>query len=191
MKESTKKMIVGGFFAFLMIASIAGFALNFVSGGGNVQKYNGFKFVYRGQNWQTQINGKTHDFFFFPGELEYITLAKDVNNFLKKDHKVITVTYDQNSTIASNLAEAQYILEQELLDKITVTRALTNNTGTQLPKADCVDATEKNPVIKLAEGNESIVKLENNCLTLQAVNLNDLYETTERISYAALGVMNG
>jgi hypothetical protein len=136
----------------------------------------------------SKVNGVQRSFIFFPGDLEYIQIPDDVKTLLAKPS--LTVTYDSNSTLSSNLGEAQYYFEVQLADSKIIERAITNNEGIELPQKSCADATEAQPVIELIESNQSIIKADGNCIKIQALDAFDLYQQTERVVYTILGVMS-
>ncbi len=187
MEEKTKKMVVALFFAFLMVASVVGFAVNFVSQSSNVLEYHDYKFKVNQNSFETEINGQPKEFLFFPGDIEWIELPEGTKELLES--AVIAATYAPNSTIVEQLAEAQYYLESQLTDKLVIERTLTNSTGTSLPEKDCSSATAEYPVIKLQDADNTSIILENNCLIISASNFYDLMQQTERVVYSAFGVM--
>jgi len=104
-------------------------------------------------------------------------------------HKpVLTVTYDRESDIADNLGEAQYYFELQLGDDKVIERAVINDDDV-LPKKTCDDATEAQPVIEIRSSESSSIVAEGNCIKVNALDAYDLYQQTERIIYASLGVI--
>lgn len=188
MKEKTKKMVVGGFFAFLMVASVVGFAVNFVAAPTNSLDYYDHRFTITPQNtFKLDLDGQTREFLFFPGDIESVTLPESTKELFEK--AVVTVTYDPESELKETLAEAQYYFETQLDEKLVIERALTNSTGTALSEKSCESATEEQPIIMLNPTNESGITLENNCLKINAIDNYDLIQQTERVIYTILGVM--
>lgn len=187
MREETKKRIVAGFFAFLMVASVIGFAASFVGTSQSAKaKYNGYTFYPKQGFWEAKIDGEKRQFLFFPKDLESITLDEGVRQTLQAPG--FTVTYNPNSTMASALAEAQYYIETQASNKI-ITRALTNSTGTKLPEARCTDGTPNRPVIELRESNTSAIRKENNCIIIESQDDYDLAQSVERITYHLLKII--
>ncbi|MBI4146550.1 hypothetical protein HY489_04395 [Candidatus Woesearchaeota archaeon] len=179
------KTIMGIFIAAIMVFSIFGVTIEYFAGSDTL-KYNGYTFRQVNNQLLTRINGKDYTFASFPADLEYIQLTEETKKLLQK--QVLVVTYDTNHTYAEASAQIQYYLETQLDSKI-IQRALTNNTNTALPQADCSTATESQPVLQLTYANTSSIKTENNCLTLKAVDPYDLLRQAERITYHVLGIM--
>ncbi len=183
-----KKMWIGLFIAFIMVFSIFGFIIDFaIQPTTQKMEYGEYTFTSTKQGYRTKVNGNEMLFLFFPGDLEYYTLTDETKQLLQAP--VYTVTYDPNSTIAPNLAEAQYYLEQQLQNIKYIERALTNNTDTTLPQKTCTDATTAQPVIELLEANVTTIVTEGTCIKVKSSDPYDLYRQTERIIYHILGVM--
>ncbi len=185
----SKKLIGLGIIGIMILSTLALVVVDFASNsGGGTLKYNGYKFTLAGEQYRAKVNGIQRSFIFFPGDLEYIQIPDDVKALLAKP--ILTVTYDSNSTLSSNLGEAQYYFEVQLTDSKIIERAITNNDGIELSQKSCADATEAQPVIELIESNQSIIKADGNCIKIQALDAFDLYQQTERVVYTILGVMS-
>lgn len=185
----SKKLIGLGIIGIMILSTLALVVVDYASNSsGGTLKYNGYKFTLVEQQYRAKVNGVQRSFIFFPGDLEYIQIPDDVKALLAKP--VLTVTYDPNSALSSNLGEAQYYFEAQLTDSKIIERAVTNNEGVELPQKTCADATETQPVIELLESNQSIIKAESNCVKIQALDAFDLYQQTERVVYTILGVMS-
>lgn len=184
-----RKKIAGIVIAGIMILSILGVVLdrNAPSSQAKQAPYGDYKFKPTQQGYTTKINGRDYIFFNFPGDIEYYLVSDEVTQLISAP--VYTVTYDPNSNISQNLAEAQYYMELQLADVKSIDRALTNSTDTALPQKTCADATTAQPVILLQQGKESTITAKNSCIIVQAMDPYDLYRQTERIIYTALGVM--
>ena len=179
-------MWIGLFIAFIMVFSIFGFIIDFaIQPTTQKMEYGDYTFTQTQQGYRAKVNGNEMLFLFFPGDLEYYTITDDTKQLLKAP--VYTATYDPNSTIAPNLAEAQYYLEQQLQDIKYIERALTNSTT--LPQKTCADATTAQPVIELLQANVTTIITENNCIKVKAIDPYDLYRQTERIIYEILGII--
>ena len=182
-----KKMVMGLFIAFIMIASIFGVVFDRFVAPSQSYEYGDFKFRVYNNQYIANINGKQHTFSFFPRDLEAIQVSDDVKALL--DQPVLTVAYDPNSDMAEAFGEAQYYFEVQL-DGKSIERALTDNTNfTSIPKKSCADATSSQPVIELRKSNESGIVADKNCLIINSLDQYDLYQQTERTIYTALGVM--
>jgi hypothetical protein len=183
-----KKLWMGLIIIFLMVSSIFGFMLGYrTESSVQTLKYGDFKFRAVQDQYMAVVNGVEHGFLFFPGDVEYITVNEDVKALL--DAPVLTVTYDPASAAADNLGEAQYYFEVQLERVKVIERALTDNEGTSLPQKSCEDATEAQPVIDIRIGDESSITAEGSCVIVSALDQYDLYQETERVIYAVLGVI--
>lgn len=181
-----KKTWMGLIIVFLMISSVFGFVFSFGGGGSNVQEYSEVKFRYVNNQWMARINGEDRGFLFFPGDLEYIDVPGEAKALLEEPG--IAVTYDPASNLSENFAEAQYYFEVQLDSKF-IERALTNSEGTSLPEKSCADATPTQPVILLTQEDESAIRVEGSCIIIASYDSFAVYQQTERVIYAVLGVM--
>ena len=182
-----KKVWIGLFIAFVMIFSVFGVVLDAMRPSQKLE-YNDFEFKFKDNQYFTKIDGVEHGFLFFPGDLEYVNVSVEMKSLLSAP--VVTVTYDPQSSIAEDLATAQYYFEAQLQGVKVVERALTNNTGTSLSQKSCADATDALPVVELRLAGESSIVLDNKCIILSAVDARDLFQETERVVYSVLGVMS-
>lgn len=180
-----KKVLIGLFFAFIMIFSIFGMVVEFLSPEEKLE-YGEYTFKIKNNQFFTKINGIERGFLFYPQDLEYITMPEEIKMLLSSP--VFTVTYNPQSDMAEDLASAQYYFEVQLQDKV-IERALTNNTDTSLPQKTCEDSTPENPVVELRQADESAITIDNTCIIIGAVDARDLYQQTERFIYTILGVM--
>ena len=187
MSENRRKMVVGAFIAFIMIASIFVVTLDYIFSPAQGLNYNGTKFTSGGNQLFAKINGKDYSFLVYPSDLEDIELSPAAKELLKA--QVLTVTYNPQSEMAQELASAQYYVEEQLKDVKIIDRAVLNNTGLVLSQKSCADGTASQPVIVLEMGNSSSVSVEENCINFTAFDAHDLLRMVERINYQALGVM--
>ena len=190
-KKINTKLLIGGFIAFIMITSMFGVLFYGFKAPADekINEYKGKTFKYRNRGFVTEINGQEVFFTTFPSELEDIKIDNLTKKLLQQDYFV--VTYDPHSNLATEMATAQYKLFEERLKPIKkyVTRALTNSTETVLPEKTCADATEKNPVILLEYGNETIITSEENCVIAKGSSAAGIYQVSDRIVYTMTGVM--
>lgn len=182
-----RKKVAGLFIIGIMVlSSLAFVVIDFTKSSGTSLKYGRFKFYSANNQYNVKINGKLHTFAFFPEDIEYAQLPDKAKNLLNAE--VLTITYDANSSIASNLAEAQYYFEYQLSEIKAIERAAMSEAGT-LPVRTCADATESQPVIELKQAEKSDITVNENCITVNFLDAYDLYQQTERIAYFVLGVM--
>ncbi|RJQ20319.1 hypothetical protein C4580_03965 [Candidatus Woesearchaeota archaeon] len=181
------KTFLGLFIAFLMVASIFGVTIDYFAQDTQSANYNGHKITFRQGLYHLALPDKTYTLNFHPQDLEYIELTPEIRTLL--DGPILTVTYDPSSGFAEAGANAQYYLESQLEGKKAIVRAVTNNTGTTLPQKTCADATPSEPILFLTSSDASGFTLENNCITVTAIDPSDLFSQTERVIYHLLGVI--
>ncbi len=185
--ERKKKMLVGGFIAFIMIASVFVVTLDYVFSSPNNLVYNDFVFRAGNNEWLAELNGKEKSFIFFPGDLEYIELSPEAKEILSAP--VLTVTYDASSELTSALATAQFYIEGQIKDVKIIDRAVLNNSGLSLEEKSCLNATVSQPVIELRSGNSSLFSQKDSCIRIEGIDSADILRFSERIIYHILGVM--
>ncbi len=182
-----QKKLIGLFIIGIMVASTIGlvvidYAQN--DGTGTI-KYNGIKFIQTADGYTAKVNGESKHFIFFPQDIEYVQLNEQVRALL--DQPVITITYDANSTLAPNYAEAQYYIELQTQNEKIIERAASVAVG-ELPAKTCADATPAQPVIQFEDGNSTITA-DGNCIRIASRDAYDAYQKTERLVYHLLKVI--
>lgn len=187
-----KKMLISLFIVFVMVLSTFGFILSYQTGGGQREEYNGHKLTITEQGTKVKFNGKSIYFNNFPTQLEDINMSAELKDILK-NAKMLTVVYNPGEEWAEAMAEVQYQAEQSLpkYTEIYVARGVTNakDFNYTLPEFTCKNATAGAPVLKLQEGNETEIILQNNCIIASAESENDFYRIYERILYVLVGIM--
>jgi hypothetical protein len=190
-KKINSKVLAGSVIIFLMVSSIFGvlfYGFNAPSED-RVNEYNGRIFKFKGGNFISDFEGKNVFFSFFPAELESISVDERAKVLLNNDFFV--VTYDPKSSLASDMALAQFKFFEERFKplKKDIVRALTETSGSVLEKKSCDDGTEKNPVIFFEYSNETKILGVDNCIVAKVSSAGDVYKVSDRISYLILGVM--
>jgi len=185
-------MLVGIVLGFLMVTSMFGFITAYTDQSQTTLQYNEFRFEQTTRGFATDVDGQTLEFSYFPESVESISVDQQVIDKLKGVN-ALTLTYDPESEINQSAALVQYnlgSLYEEALD-VYVTRALTNNTlFDSLPQADCEQATQFVPVVKLTKANQTRVSQQGNCILVEATSDVDMIRLQDRISYGLLGVIN-
>jgi len=180
--KNKNKIYFAIFIAFIMITSILGF---FYGGSEERFTYKGFSFNHVGEKWITHINGKSVDFDYFPGDVDYINLS-DVIISKIKNSKMIYVTYSQNQSNLDEIAIAQFSLSQKLSDfNIYVASAIAEKNDFGLPVINCNNATEFVPVIELRKGYSDSIILEKDCIILDG----NLIKLKDRLMYGLYGII--
>ncbi|MBW3018836.1 hypothetical protein KY329_01455 [Candidatus Woesearchaeota archaeon] len=186
--DRKKRSIVGGFIVFIMIFSVFGIVMNYtMSDTKQKYEYNGIEFKGTKDGFAANIGGKDYTFYALPTDLEFYNIPEEAKKLLKQP--MLAVTYDPDSYLAETMAEAQFIMEQQLMPKIVIQRAMTNSSGTGLKQMSCENATEKEPVLEFRESDETLIKVEGGCVIFNAVDHADVLRQEELSRYIILGVM--
>ncbi|MEM4321522.1 MAG: hypothetical protein QW308_00230 [Candidatus Woesearchaeota archaeon] len=173
------------FIAAVMILSTAGFIIGQSSSGSF--EYNGYRFVQTAQGYKVKVDGKLLYFNYLPTALESVSLPADAIAALKNS-RVISISYEPNSSLVEGMAQAQFYLEKALSELgIFVQKGLTNSTG-YLLQLDCRNATALSPLVLISEGSEG-ADFSENCLKLSAQNEQEIIMQAERLVYGLTGIM--
>ena len=186
MDEQTKKMLVGGFIAFIMVASVFVVTLDYFVASSNYE-YNGFVFNPGNNEWLVNVDGKQRSFIFLPSDLEYINFPPQAKELLNAE--VLTITYDPFNDFSEDLGTAQFYFEDQLKEVKIIDRAVLNNSGLVLEQKSCADSTSAQPVIELHVSNKSNFESDHNCIKIYGVDGMDVLRMIERMVYHVLGVM--
>jgi len=172
---------------FLMVSSTLGFIS--LQTQGTQLTYNGYDFVQTNQGYSTSIDDTQMTFQYFPDTIDHIEVPQSLLNTILNS-KVVTVTYNPQDNNTESLALIQYNLFKTLeIKDIYIIRALTNNTGYNLPQVSCDNATFQNPVIHLKTGNQTEFTKENNCLIVSGYNRVEFAQIHDRLLYGLLEVI--
>lgn len=172
------KTIMGWFIAITMVLSILGVAFQYSGSQTTREQYNDYTFKSTSQGWQTKIDGTKITFLTLPQQTEEILLDDNTKNLLSQE--AFLISYDMNSSYVQDLADLQYLTEQ------TLNQAGKYAISSQSP---CTNATSYQPAIYLAESNETLITLNNNCIILKSKQRGDAILQSQRILYQILGVM--
>jgi len=184
--------------AFIMVASI--FAIVIDNQNQGVPDYNKHSFVSTNTGYKTKINGTYMDFYYYPTELEQISLSSDIITRLRNG-RGIGFIFDPEDNAVDNL---QYVdtIRYELglqIDKPLYFGITKNSSKYNLPVVttysfpiiDCINATEMFPLIQITTSlNTSFVESpENpNCIIMNA-KFKDLLAAKDRLVYTYYGIM--
>jgi len=187
--EKQKRGVVGGFIVFIMIFSVFGIVMNYTMNDSSKQEYEygDFTFKVTNEGLVTAIDGKEQVFLILPSDVDFYDVPKEAKELLKQP--MFTVTYDPKSYLAEAMAEAQFVLEQQLTPEKVIQRALINNSGTTIMQASCANATKGEPVIEFKESDETLIEVKDNCLILNAIDQSDIIRQEELIRYIITGVI--
>lgn len=188
LSEQQKKMLVGGFIAFIMVFSIFGFVANYAfMEASNTYEYLDYTFkATQTGDYTTTIDDTEYSFFILPSEVDSYEIGEGAKSLLEAES--FAVTYNPASEYPELLAEAQYIMEQEL-PGTKIQRGLTDNNGTALPQITCEDGTSEKPVIYFMQANETQIAHDGACVQVHFLDQYDLLRQEELIRYIILGVI--
>jgi len=181
LKEKKKNIAVPLFIIAIMVLSALGYAL-FQARGGNVKRFNSFKFIKIGDRWKTKIDNIEMMFYFAPDEVE-------------------DIPYDSISTfpyfvyLTSN-PEASY--SQQDLMTIEVAKFELKNILYSLgytPSMNfsktitCENSTSAMGVIDLDISNETAINIEDSCVKITGINGPEIVRARDKFLMLLLGIL--
>lgn len=179
--ERRKQLLIGGIIAFVMIASIIGFAVTNTSDEvQNRVKYKDYVFYRTESGWVTTIANTRFGFRSIPLDLENITMP----NLIIPSKVYLTTDSSEMINGDYSLSRLAGILQYK---GINVQRACIDpGCGLDVPLVKC---SEQKSIIYIKYGNFTGLHQDGNCLAIEAENNDDLDKLTERVVYFLLGVM--
>lgn len=182
------KIIIVVFLAFIMISSAFGVIFFGFSSNVKEKKYNGFKFVRSQDILVTDVNGIDAIFSYHPLNVEMIQVSSEIIELVKGKLE-IDVTADINDTSIETIALAQYQLRATLSAfDIYVREGRTSANQFNIPIIKCSDASSAVPVIYFKTGNETLIELNQGCITIQSNSI-DFIRAKDRIVYGIFGII--
>ena len=174
---------------FIMVGSVFG-VIFFGFGAANAAtaKYNGFKFVNKGNFWSTNVNGREALFTYFPADAEQVQTEDDAISRLKGAIE-IDATSDFNDTLAEPIALAQFQMGTTLFNFNIFVRSGFTAQYQNIPAITCNHATASVPVVYFKSSNETKIYTEGNCIVAEALNAADAIRAKDRMVYGLLGVI--
>ncbi len=175
------------FIVIIMVGSVIGYM--FGRGTEDSFKYNGYRFLKKGNKLVLKINKAEFEFDYLPSSVEDINISSEI---LDKFSNTIEIdsTYDNNSKWKEGIGIAQYDLEQGFNNLgIYLVKGLTTENDYGLPIIRCEDATTKVPVLYFKESNQTKVWIDDNCVIAEAKSEIDFIRIKDRLLYGLLGVM--
>lgn len=185
-----KKKAMGWFIIIIMSFSILGFvggAFFAEQGQSNYEReeYNGYSFIsYQGQ-WVLELGEQQIPFLNFPGDLESISLNKDLSSWKNQGRVYVGANSVSNSTQLSN----QVQFTQGLFSLINL-RAQDACVEGDLECGDIPDVNCVNPTIVYEESEVGGVSFDRECVVIKYNSNDDLIKFNEMIIFKVLGVMN-
>ena len=186
-KGFRKELIMPLFIVFIMVMSVFGY----MWGSGRTKlNYNGFKFyALENGGFMLKMDDYNAAFNYYPSELELVEIPSSAKSIFKAP--MFYTTSDYNSTFKETIDEVKFNIAQVIgSDSGTfVKNAYTSETEYDTDVITCADATPSVPVIYIMRSNSTSITLENSCVTIKAVNRQEMFMASERLVYSILGVM--
>lgn len=176
----------------IMVLSTAGVVFNYAVGEGNAVSYNTTVFTVSstGAGITAKIGGQKLRFDYLPQQVQGITADSAAFQRIKST-LMVQMTSDYNSTSSDFIAQAEFNLAQVLEThfKIYSAAGFTWKTNTTAPVITCANATAYVPVIRFIDSNETKIRMDGNCVLVEASSGNDFIAAKDRLLYGLLGVM--
>ena len=189
-KQRMIKIILGLVTAFLMASSILMFA-----GGGsnNAYEYNKYRFIRKNNMWYTKINGREIQFYNFPGSIVNISVPKLAKSRIFSSNYTM-ITFNPNCT--KQMQQAMDLTRFDLTNAlfsmgVKVGQGTTeeNPTYKNLQVITCNQSSTYIPVIKLTQGNETKIFMNNTCIIVEAQTPMDMITLRDRLLYSLYGII--
>ena len=188
-RSNIGKKIIGYFIGIIMIFSAFGVIFfGFGAGSGGSVKYNGLKFIDKGNFWSANVNGREALFTYLPDEAASINVESSAVERLKNVVQIDT-TSEFNDTLAEPIALAQFQMGTTLSNFNIFARNGFTAEQQNFPVITCNQSTNFVPVIYFKSSNATKVYLDNNCITAEALTQADVIRVKDRLVYGILGVI--
>jgi hypothetical protein len=189
-KERNNKLVrnlATAFIVILMVGSVIGYM--FGRSSEESFKYNGHKFLVRGNKFGLKVNKADIEFDYFPSSVEDINVSSEILSKLLNKIEIDS-TYDNNSKWKEGISVAQYDLEKyfNAIGAYFV-KGLTAENDFGMPVIECDTTTNNVPVIYFKDSNQTKIWIENNCIIAEAKSETDFIRIKDRLIYGLLGVI--
>ncbi len=176
------------FFAFILVTSILGFALNGVQNT-NKNIYNKHEFVQKNNLWTTEINDNEIEFVYYPDT------TLDIN-FSDTTYEPLITYIVSNPQLNHTISDLQSIdyAKYELRNTFEKLGYENNNLGFNIKynnqeAINCNKSTSTIYVINLEIGNTTNIQRKNNCFTLTGTNGAELLRAKDRLVYGVVKII--
>ncbi len=189
-KDARKRKIIVLLLAGLMVFSVFGAVFYGFSDPYGSVRYKGIAFTRTQNGWMAKIDKQPMSFLNHPLDLEYMNVTQDIVQRIKNPVEIDT-TGSLNDPANETIALLQYDLARTLEKQgvYSIAGAL-ESSSYNIPVITCLDATPQKPVILIKTANETMIRLEQDCIILQGPTPYDLAAASERLLYIILGVMD-
>lgn len=167
-----KEAYMAIFIIIIMMASGAGFVMNYNTQGQNDIRYNDRVFKFEENVYTTEIEGEKVNFYNSPRIIENVTVPEQFVNKIKGSSSFY-ITKDSDSSLLEDINTITRDMASVLFstDEIYVQKALTTNSSEEVPTATCDSGKT---VIYMKESNKGSAEMNgNNCLVL---NIRDRFD---------------
>lgn|SRR3989338_7746205 len=174
--------------ALIMVTSV--FGVIFFGDNSSVElKYKDIKFTRIESFWTAKINNQQMQFDYHPSEVEILKFDKSAISALENTGMVY-FTYNPDKPFAQDIELAKFQLKEFLSSRnVYAVNGLTNSSSFQLPQITCENATSSVKVVYFYVGNLTEVRVENNCIIVEAESARDFSALKDRIIYGMLKII--
>ena len=194
-KEKKNNMGLGMsiFIVFIMVTSVFGVMFyGFTGSGGEVIRYNDYKFRQTNLGYETTIANQKFYFEYLPEHTQDIEIIDNVTKMIGNSNGII-ITSDIDSTYKEDIALTSYNLNTLLTTQNKYSaNAFTNNSGT-LPSVTCENASIAFPIVYIKESNATEIVLNDDyqgCIEFNFDTSYNLRRATAKFMYVILGIMD-
>ena len=111
MARKRRNILPGMFIAFIMIFSAFGVMFYGFSSPSSKFEYNGYRFEATQNGFVTNIEGVRYAFPNHPGNVDQVNISSGIIDRIRGT-RMVHLTYDPNQTVVSEIAAAQFQLQQ-------------------------------------------------------------------------------
>ena len=192
-KPNGSKKYMGLFIVAVMILSTFGFIASFNQNTQQDYSYNGFEFEQKNNQWVTEADtpfGKQEFAFLFHPLSLTVDVPAEIPNAIKQTPEIV-LTFDPNITEIQYVDAARFELSQYLLTNLgkNLRHTVTQNTTIYGFPVETCSQKPGTTYLTFEASNESSAFINENCITITALNPADYIQYSEKILYMMLGVM--
>jgi len=188
-RSNIGKKVIGYFIGIIMVFSAFGVIFfGFGAGSEGTVKYNGLKFIDKGNFWSVNVNGREALFTYLPDEAASVNVGSSAVERLKNVVQ-IDATSQFNDTLAEPIALAQFQMGVTLNNFGVYLRNGFIDNASNFPIIKCEDSTNFVPVIYFRSANETKIYSDGLCVIAEAANAADAIRLKDRLVYGVLGII--